>query len=280
MELGTIHQLAYLTPDRMVSWKCLSLQASDSQPSNKFAPVAYASRSTLFFSEFVNQGKLQANNDPPDAVLWVFSCPKFKLKGGGKIAFPPTLTSKIVIDEVVTGDVIRAWVNGNDIDLDLDPPPGEGEEFQDWRQAVFVNDSHQRAIFRITRDFARYVWKKKKGNPKYTQLEAWASVRTAIANPNSSMFLAHTDATACLSKIFGRPDLADLPMDERSREFAWQLLSPRKLPDNNEPLVSILEDLVEAGNKNTIFMSYRWKKRMKDVAHIGLRPVGVNILFA
>ncbi|MBA1446451.1 MAG: hypothetical protein M3H12_07595 [Chromatiales bacterium] len=269
MENGTIHQLAFLTPDRMVAWKCLSLQALESQSMKTFAPVAYATRSPRFFSEYVNQGKLQSDSDSPDAVLWVISCPKFKLKGRRKKTFPPTLTAKIVIDEVVTGEVIRSWGSGNDLNLKV--PDGEGKAYQDWRHAVSVRGAQRRATFRITRDFAMLTWKKqRKSNPRFTQLNAWKSVRTAIANAKHSQFLAHTDATACLSKIFGYPDLANLSLEERNRVVAWQLMSPRKLPVNSKSLVSCLEKLAVAGSQNTIFMSYRWNQQMEDVANIGL----------
>jgi hypothetical protein len=254
----------------MVAWKCLSLQALESRSVKKMTPVAYATTSTRFFSEFVNRGRLRCDSVSPNAVLWVITCPKFKLKDGGKKTFPPTLTAKIVIEKVVTGDVVRGWGRGGDIDLNV--PVGEGKTFQDWRRAVSVRGARRRATFRIARDFAIRTWKKqRKSNPRLTQLDAWTSVRTAIADPERSQFLAHTDATACLSEVFGHLDLTNLSLEQRSRAVAWQLMSPRQLPLDSKSCVTCLEQLVVAGSKNTIFMNYRWNQQAECIADIRAR---------
>ena len=269
LESSTVHQLAYLTPDRMVAWKCLSLQALESHSVKKFAPVAYASRSARFFSDFVNRGRLRCDSVSPAAVLWVITCPEFKLKYGGDKTFPPTLAAKIVVEKVVTGEVIRRWGRGGDLALNV--PAGEGKAFQNWRRADSVRGARRRATFRITRDFAMLAWKKtRKLNPRLTQLDAWKSVRTAIADSEHSQFLAHTDATTCLSEALRLPDIPKQSFEERKRTIAWQLMSPRRLRENNTSWITGLEELAAAGSNNTIFMNYRWNQQAEYVANIGL----------
>lgn len=85
----TIHQLAFLTPDRMVAWKCLSLQALDSSSMEEFAPVTCASRSSTFFRDVPDDRPLRCGVDFRDAVLWVISCPNYKSRGSKTKAFPP-----------------------------------------------------------------------------------------------------------------------------------------------------------------------------------------------
>lgn len=284
----TLHNLAYLTSDRMVAWKCLSLQARRGRDRREFAPVAYASRSRNFFTGLVNEGELCCDSHSPDAVLWVFTCPVFRIEKGEDRTYPPTLVAKIVVERVVSGDVVRKW--GSRGDRSLVVPSGDGEAFQNWRRAVSIDDERERAIFRITRDFARIAWKKmkkdeekekkekkdgkarqrQKKKPAATQLNAWKSVRTAIAVPGQSHFLAHTDATACLAKALGRPDIVGQPLDKRRQTVGQQLMSPRKITAEDSCVIKELNNLAAAGRTNTIFLNYRWNEKAKTVADIGL----------
>ena len=260
----SVHQLAFLTPDRMVAWKCLSLQALESSSMEEFAPVAYASRSDAFFRDIPHGRPLRCGVHSPDAVLWVISCPKFKSRGGKTKAFPPTLTAKIVVKKIVTGDVVRSWAQ-NPRDANLTVPAGDAT-FQAWRRAESVRGAIERATFRITRGFAMLSWKKwKKSRTRFTESDAWASVRTAIADPRHSYFLAHTNATECLSGALG----ICASVKECARNVAWKLMSPRVLPAAGATCVEKLEQLADAGLHNTIFMSYRWNKQMDEVFNIG-----------
>lgn len=265
----TSHQLAYLTSDRMVAWKCLSLQRRDGRPAMQFAPVAYTSRSACFFPEFVNRGRLRCSGVSPDAMLWVITCPVFKLKYGEDRIYPPTLVARIVVEQVVSGEVVRQW--GSPGDCALDVPTGDDDAFQKWRRATSVGDQRRQAIFRITRDFARLAWKTMRSqNRAVTQLDAWKSVRTAVSNPEHSRFLANTDATACLSQALGRADIARQPLRERRRTVAWQLMSPRKISTADKSVIGNMEKLAAAGVENTIFLNYRWNRHADKVASIGL----------
>lgn len=189
--------------------------------------------------------------------------------GGTTKAFPPTLTARIVIKELVTGDLVRTWAT-NSRDQSLTAPV-EDEAFQEWRYAKSVRGAVRRATFRITRDFAMLSWKKHKvSNSSFTQTDAWANVRTAIADPQLSHFLAHTDATSCLGEALDLPDLSAFPVDKCARTVAWQLMSPRALATDKADCVKKLEQLSHAGLHDTIFMSYRWNRQMDHVADIGV----------
>lgn len=272
-ESTAVHQLAFLTPDRIVAWKCLSLQAFENLSLLQFSPVAYASRSARFFPEFINCGPLHTDSHTAEAVLWVITCPIFRLANTEDRIFPPTLAARLVIREVLTGDFVMAW--GQSADRSLEVPAGDGKAFQDWRRAVSVRGNQRRATFRITRDFARLTWKKMgKHNARFSQLEAWRSVRTAIADPTHSEFLAHTDATECLSNAFAKPGLAKQAPAVKKNTVAWQLMSPRRLPANCEAAVACLEKLAEAGRAGTIFLNYRWNTKAKVVAEIALELLG------
>ena len=98
-----MHQLAYLTPKRAVAWKCLSLQAAGRGSTRRFAPVAYASLSNHFFP-----GMEDARSR---GVLWVVSSPKYKRRGVPEQSFPPTLTAKLVVQRIVTGEVVCSWAH-------------------------------------------------------------------------------------------------------------------------------------------------------------------------
>ena len=164
-------------------------------------------------------------------------------------------TTKIMIEEVVKGEIVRGWAGDRDADLEV--PSGQGKEFDRWRRAESVGDDRRRATFCIARDRARITWqehnkKRREGgvSPKkpLSQLDAWKRVRTAIADPKESRFLAHTDATACLSKAFGKPELADLPVEESGPTLTRKLPSPLKLSAGNESCVRDLEHLVKIGS--------------------------------
>ena len=241
-----MHQLAYLTPDRAVAWKCLSLEASGESSADGFAPVAYASLSKSFFPH-------PERHDSP-GVLWVVSQPVYRRRGAAPILFPPTLTAKLVADRIVTGDVIRTWA-ADELDRDLEVPSPK-EDFESWREASSVHDPAQRAAFRITRNFARTKWKKP-GKKRLSQEEAWQAVRTAIADRDKSSFLAHVDAHACLTRALR------LPADKK---VGSRLQSPRQVHD--ERSIATLEDLAERGSKHTIFMNYRWNDDSVVVARL------------
>lgn len=266
----TVHQIAYLQPKLMVAWKCLSLQAFESRSIEHFAPVAYCSRSDRFFPDL-----LQEPRPASGGVLWVVSRPTYR-SGGKKKSFPPTLTAKIVIDEVVSGEVVRHWAD--DCDADLGVPPGEGQEFQSWRRAESVEGDLRRAVFRITRDWARNQWReynhdrnKARGKTRkpLSQLGAWKKVRTALADPTKSRFLAHIDVTACLSTALAASELVDLPTDKRGPELTRKLQSPIRLSDRDESCVTELQELARRGSEGTFFLNYRWNERREDVERIG-----------
>jgi hypothetical protein len=178
------------------------------------------------------------------------------------------LAAKIEVKKIVTGDVVRTWAR-NRRDTNLTVPSG-GATFQAWRRADSVRGAIQRATFRITRGFAMLSWKRgRKSRVGFTQSDAWASVRTAIADPRHSYFLAHTNATDCLSEALGIRDLSTFSVEECARTVAWKLMSPRLLPAGGESCVEKLEQLAESGLHNTVFMNYRWNQQMEEVANIG-----------
>lgn len=241
-----VHQLAYLTPDRAVAWKCLSLEASGRRSAKRFAPVAYASLSKSFFPH------LEGCDSP--GVLWVVSAPAYRRRGTAQVSFPPTLTAKLVADRIVKGDVVRTWAD-DEFDRDLAIPQCE-ENFQRWRKAPSVRGPARRAAFRITRNFARLKWIKL-GCGCHRQEKAWSEVRTAIADRDSSSFLAHVDARTCLERALRLPARANV---------GSRLQSPRLVRD--ERCVATLEDLAERGRKHTIFMNYRWNDESVVVARL------------
>ena len=241
--MSSMHQLAYLTPRRTVAWKCLSLEAQEQD--SRIAPVAYASRSGSLFPG------MEGKRSP--GVLWVVSAPTYRRRASPGIDFPPTLTAKLVVDRVVTGDAVRSWAPARDCELDA---PCDDEAFQEWRGARSVADATERAIFRITRDFAILSWKglRKLGR---NQGEAWASVRTAVADARHSRFFAHVDAESCLRKAIAIPAAAKIGI---------RLQSPRQL--HGDECIAELEELARIGTEQAIFMSYRWNERSADVASL------------
>lgn len=244
-----IHQLAYLTPDRAVAWKCLSLEASGRRSEKGFAPVAYASLSKSFFPH-------PERHDSP-CILWVVSQPVYRRRGAAPILFPPTLTAKLVADRIVTGDVVRTWA-ADELDRDLEVPSPK-EDFERWREARSVYGPARRAAFRITRGFALLKWAnwKKHDRRRRRQEEAWQAVRTAIADRDKSSFLAHVDARTCLTRALR------LPADKK---VGSRLQSPRQVHD--ERCIATLEDLAERGRNHTIFMNYRWNDDSVVVAQL------------
>ena len=263
-----VHHIAFLTPDRMVAWKCLSLQAQQSAKPGNFTPVAYASRSRNFLRGIAGQHRGECDGHAPAAVLWVISNPKYRLRDGHIRHFPPSLTAKIGVAELVTGDVVREWAAA-DRDVRLKVPRPEAD-FRAWRYADSVADAFRRSVFRITRDFAKLAWDThRRSGKRLTQAAAWASVRTAIGNPHHSEFFAHTDATEVLGQVLRSPELVDLPVDECARSVAWKLMSPRTLGTEAGKGIAGLERLAESGRNNTIFLSYRWNEHMDTVAKIG-----------
>ncbi|MDH3895208.1 MAG: hypothetical protein OES78_11680 [Chromatiales bacterium] len=263
-----VHHIAFLTPDRMVAWKCLSLQAQQSARPGNFTPVAYASRSRNFLRGIAGQRRPKCDSHAPAAVLWVISNPKYRLRDGRLRHFPPSLTAKIGVARLVTGDVVREWAAA-DRDVRLKVPRPEAS-FRAWRYADSVADAFQRSVFRITRDFAKLAWDThRRSGKRLTQAAAWASVRTAIASPRHSQFLAHTDATKVLGQVLRSPDLVDLPVDECARSVAWKLMSPRTLDTGAGKGIAGLERLAESGRNDTIFLSYRWNEHIDTVAKIG-----------
>lgn len=241
-----IHQLAYLTPERAVAWKCLSLEASGRGSAKRFAPVAYASLSRSFFPH------LEGHDSP--GVLWVVSQPVYRRRGAAPTLFPPTLTAKLVADRIVTGDVVRTWA-ADERDRDLTIPSRE-DDFQRWRKASSVRGPARRAAFRIARNFARIKWIKL-GRGRHRQEKAWQAVRTAIADRAESSFLAHVDARACLKRALRLP--------ARSK-VGSRLQSPRQVHD--ERCIVTLENLAERGRKHTVFMNYRWNDESVVVARL------------
>ena len=262
----TYHQIAYLNPWRTVAWKCLSLPTGDSGSGRRFAPVAYASRSPAFLSEHVGATELLTSGPDPDAVLWVVSSPAYRAARGWKRAFPPTLTARIVVRDVLTGDVVRDWA---DDPGDMNPrPPKDDDQLERWRTAESVADPARRAAFRIARVFAGLALKSKRGRG-LSPHDAWNLVRVAMADRNKSAFLAHIDATACLAKTLGRPDLAGLSVAKRVQAVGHILSSPRGIKPERMAHLQDLEQLAQEAQRQPIFMSYRWNERIEHVVSIG-----------
>jgi hypothetical protein len=251
-----MQQIVYLTPKRAVAWKCLSLEAGGS--GGEFAPVAYASLSDRFFPGMENQ--------KAPGVLWVLSSPKYERPGASQRSFPPTLAAKLVVDRVVTGDLVRGWArDARDCDLDA---PSDERRFQQWRRARSVRGAARRAAFRIARDFAMRAWNQRgrKGLARgYSQLDAWNEVRTAMADRENSRFLAHVDATECL-RARG--------LVKGSAEVGTRLQSPRRLP--GELCVADLERLAKAGSRHTVFLSYRWNAKADRVAALAKKLLALK----
>jgi hypothetical protein len=199
----------------------------------------------------------------------VISNPKYRLQNGDTRHFPPSLAAKIVVDRLVTGDVVREWAtDARDIRLKVPVPEAS---FRAWRYAVSVRGAARRSVFRITRDFAKLAWDQhRRSGRRLTQAEAWATVRTAIADPHYSHFLAHTDATEVLGQALHSPDLADLPVAARARSVAWKLMAPRTLRAGAGNGLDGLEQLAKSGRNDTVFLSYRWNEHMDKVAKIGM----------
>jgi hypothetical protein len=234
-----MHQLAYLTPKRAVAWKCLSLEALNARSTRRLAPVAYASRSKRFFPG--------AEGQQSPGLLWVVSQPVYKHPNRAEVLFPPTLTAKLVVDRVVSGDTVRRWTDcEGDRDLRI---PRSHDKRQRWREASSVRDPLERAIFRITRSFAMLAFKER-CDSGLTQKDAWASVRTAIANRHGSSFFAHVDAEGCLTKALG------LPVGVK---VGTRLQSPLQL--RSDECVAELEELANIGRTHSIFINYRWGAR-------------------
>lgn len=244
-----MHQLAYLTPRRAVAWKCLSLQATGRGSRTRFTPVAYASLSDQFFPG------MEDVRSP--GVLWVVSSPKYKRRGAPEQSFPPTLTAKLVVQRVVTGEMVRSWAHPRDRALDVRE---NHQQFQRWRQASSVRGAARRAAFRIARRFAMIAWDQRcQGVRKCrSQRDAWSRVRTAMAERATSSFLAHVDATDCLGRALGLPS--------GYAQVGRRMQSPRRLRD--DACVAELEQLAEAGTRHTIFMNYRRNEKADLVAKI------------
>ncbi len=245
-----MHQLAYLTPKRAVAWKCLSLKAVGRGSTRQFTPVAYASLSGQFFPGM--------EDAPSPGVLWVISAPKFKRRGIPEQLFPPTLIAKLAVHRVLTGEEVCSWADdARDRALEV---PSNDQQFQQWRQASSVCAPARRAAFRISRGFAMLAWSQRHQRVRccHSQRDAWSRVRTAMADPANSRFLAHVDATDSLGRALGLP--------KGFVQVGRWMQSPRTLRDDG--CVAELEKLAEIGTHHTIFMNYRWNEKANLVAKI------------
>jgi hypothetical protein len=264
-QMTEIHQLAYLTAERMVPWKCLSLQATVGRTS-AFVPVAYASTSKAFFSHWA-----EGSGSKPRAVLWVVSCPAYRQGKGPRLAFPPTLTAKLVVEDVLTGAEVAQWADDRDASLTV-PGREQKEEFDAWRRAESVRGRECRAVFRITRDFARAARAAaSKRHKRISDEQAWSQVRTAVANRDRSCFLAHVDATKLLSSVLALPGLGRLSMPQRAARVGPHLRGPRYIDAADERCMNELARLVEAGTNDTVFLNYRRNAHVGDVTKIANR---------
>ena len=233
------YYIAYLTIDRMVRWKCLSLLARNKSTEEKLSPIAYASRSkSLFPYLFEDKGSLEKCKKSPH-VLYVFSTPINRNKD---VKFPITLTAKIVVKEVFTGSDIYNWANGNSI-VKFEEPDDKKEE---WRTAKHISSYEKRAVFLVTRANA-ITWYEQ--HPCAIEEKAWKDMRVIVADQNKSDFFAHMDATDSLEEIFG---------NEPSKGFGSKLQGPRKIKKKD---ADILDRLIDDRKANTVFVSYRWKPR-------------------
>lgn len=246
-----MHQLAYLTQKRAVAWKCLSLQAVGKRSTMHFAPVAYASLSDHFFPG------TEGTQSP--GVLWVISSPTYKCRGIPEQQFPPTLIAKLTVARLVTGEEVRNWArDASDCALEV---PSDDQQFQQWRQALSVREPARRAAFRISRDFAMRAWSQrhqKEGTKCPSQQDAWCRVRTAMADPSNSCFLAHVNAAECLESALG--------LQKGFLNVGGRMQGPRRLRD--EHCISALEQLMETGTHHSIFLNYRWNKKANLVVAI------------
>lgn len=239
-----LHQIAFLNAERLVPWKCLSLDVLPHGSRRDLVPVAYASASPAFMSGVPTGTRLSARRSGGQPVLWIVSRPKYRVHGFAPDSFPYSLTAKIVVDKVVGGDVIREWAKPHD--RGLVTPSGESRRLKDWQQARFIVDPRCRTIFRIARVFATSTLrasqkraKKSKGKKEaLTERQAWAQVRTAIADQSRSRFLAHISATYCVKRA------------------ARNLLCPRTL--KTDGVIAELETLAQTASCRTVFLNYRF----------------------
>ena len=104
-----VHQLAYVTQDRLVPWKCLSLDPADSDAGRGPAPIAYASRSRAFFGELFRRAGPPCLEDGESAVLWVVTIPRWRRGGDAGWEFPATLVAKLAVERLYRGDQVRGW---------------------------------------------------------------------------------------------------------------------------------------------------------------------------
>ena len=80
--------IAYMTWDRLVAWKILSLEISGGE---RLVPIAYGSKQKIF-SKYATPGN----------TIWVFSMPNVKIFGSPvSYKYKPTLVARITIKELI-----------------------------------------------------------------------------------------------------------------------------------------------------------------------------------
>lgn len=271
-----VHQLAYVTQDRLVAWKCLSLDTADPGSSRGPAPIAYASRSGAFFNEFFRRPEPLQFAEGEAAVLWVVTIPRWRRGGDAGWEFPATLVARLVVDRLYHGAQVRKWAKRSR--ADALSPPKTAPATERWRTARAISCERNRAAFRIARGFAMEAWnesrkRRRHRSPKpISEHEAWSRVRVVVADPNRSRFFGSIDASRVISKILGpyRGRLSTRTQRDRRQVLAQRLQTPKAFGGES---ISALEELAATAKEKSVFLSYRWKPSADKVREIAAKLV-------
>ncbi len=208
------HVLAYLNWQRLMAWKRHSIRSEAN-----FAPVAYASRATSFFSQAfrASDGAMSfLPQNPGEDVLWVVATPR-DLRSK-ETAFAPTITACLVVKRFHRGPAIKAM-------------PEED------------------SVRKIASTFA------KRGKKK----EDWKSLRVIEADLQESRFFAHFDASKLLAaiKFRSKKHLTELLTSgftpaQKCEWLAQRLQRPR-------PIENLPREIAElrTAPPRSVFLSYR-----------------------
>lgn len=248
-----LHQIARVTQDRLVAWKCLSLRAESGRLRKRLTPVAYASRSPTFLARHFDRNNFPRNRKT-EAVLWVIAAPNLTADSKKSWEFPPTLIAKLVARNLYRGDEVKIWASKSDREL---KPPKNPRDLRCWCAARSVEEGWKRSTFRIARGFAQIV------------TPGWERVRVAVLDTKKSAFYPHIDVSGLLADALGFKRPGTNP--ESYEKFAKQINQKVQSPKNLEPQVVVkFEELAERAQKNSIFLSYRHERGEDEVRKLAV----------
>jgi hypothetical protein len=256
-----LHQIARVTQDRLVPWKCLSLRAESGRLRKKLIPVAYASRSPTFLARHFERDHRPRDRNP-EAVLWVIAAPYLMADPGKRWEFPPTLVAKIVVGELYRGDDVRRWAtDAAHADLSL---PQEPELLERWSAADSVEEGWKRSTFRVARGFAQH-----------RRRPGWERVRVAVADTGKSVFYPHIDVSDLLADAVGleRPQADPASLETFAKGVNRKLQSPNNL---RPEAVAAFEARAERAGENPIFLSYRHERGDEKVRKLARSLIRCN----